>query len=139
MSHALLTSASPCPRVVIARGHLLDSMGMTIRASSSVDKGKSRIELLPEEALYLLERGTLQIWIGEEAETAEDEKLGVGEWNDEEYGISGAIEMGVKEGFGTFVGRDGLSWERYQVCRLIQFEGASDVIRPMRISDGWGT
>ncbi len=112
MSHALLTPDSPYPRVLIARGHLNDSLGITVRPSG---KGKSYIELLPEEALYLLERGTLQIWIGKEAETEADTRDRVGQWKDEEYGVGGAAEMGVMEGFAAFLGKDGLSWERYQV------------------------
>ena len=114
MSHALVTPGSSYPRLLITRGHLFDSIGVSIRAEK---KGSNaRMELLPEEALYLLERGTLQIWVGRDAETPEDVQEGVGEWKDEVYGIGGAVEMSVVEGFGTFIGKDGLSWERYQVC-----------------------
>ena len=112
MSHALVTPGSNHPRLLVPRGHLFDSMGVSIRASKN--GSNARIELLPEEALYLLERGTLQIWVGREAETPEDVQEGIGEWNDEVYGVGGAVEMSVVEGFGTFIGKDGLSWERYQ-------------------------
>ncbi len=115
MSHALLTSSSPYPRTLIVRGHLMDSMGITVRSQSSSRRAKGRIELLPEEALYLLERGSLQIWVGDEAVTETDEREGVGEWKDEEYGVGGAVELGVMDGFAAFIGKDGLSWERYQV------------------------
>ena len=92
----------------------MDSMGITVRDSTK-GKGKSRIELLPEEALYLLERGSLQIWLGREAETDLEILQGVGQWKDEEYGVCGAVEMGVLEGFSVFIGKEGLTWERYQV------------------------
>jgi tRNA-splicing endonuclease subunit Sen54 len=63
--------------------------------------GKTRTELLPEEALYLLERGSLQIW-------------------DEEWGVSGAVEMSVMEGFSLLLGQDGLTWERYQAYAYLK-------------------
>ena len=126
MSHALLTPKSPYPRVLVSRGHLLDSMGITVRpATSSSRRVRGRVELLPEEALYLLERGTLQIWVGKEAETEEEEKAGVGEWVDQVYGVGGAVELSVMEGFAAFIGKDGLSWERYQVrdSQVLQMRG----------------
>ena len=116
ISHALLTPNSPYPRVLVSRGHLLDSMGITVRPATPPSRRvRGRIELLPEEALYLLERGSLQIWVGKEAETEEEEKAGVGEWVEQVYGVGGAVELSVMEGFAAFIGKDGLSWERYQV------------------------
>lgn len=122
ISHALLTPKKPFPRVLVVHGHLLDTMGITVRTpppAGSKGKGKTSLELLPEEALYLLERGSLQIWIGRDPETDEEIEAGVGEWCDEEYGVKGAIEMSVMEGFGAFIGREGLTWERYQVNHFI--------------------
>lgn len=106
VSHALLTPHSPYPTMLVTRGHLLDTMGITVRQapSDAKGKGKASIQLLPEEALFLLERGSLQIWMGE------------GEWDDEIWGVPGAVEMSVAEAFSAFLGKDGLSWERYQVC-----------------------
>jgi len=57
----------------------------------------------------------LQIWLGREPENPEDYENGIGEWSDEESGVVGAVEMSVMEGFGAFIGKDGLTWERYQV------------------------
>lgn len=119
MSHALLTPSSPYPRLLVARGHILDSLGISIRGHSLQSnpnrKGKTYTQFLPEEALYLLERGSLQIWLGREPENPEDYENGIGEWSDEESGVVGAVEMSVMEGFGAFIGKDGLTWERYQV------------------------
>ena len=116
ISHALVTPECPYPRIIRARGHLLDSMGMSIRHTSQIT-GETRTftELLPEEALYLLERGSLQLWYGQGPLDICELEQGVGEWSDEEYGVKGAVELGVMEGFGIFIGMDGLTWERYQV------------------------
>ncbi len=104
---------------------MVDRLGISMRLSPPVydptAKPKTVTQFLPEEALYLLERGSLQIWIGKEPTCEEDVKNGVGEWKDEEWGIGGAIEMSVMEAFGAFIGKDGLSWERYQVSRVLSF------------------
>lgn len=118
MSHAILTPTSPFPSLLVSRGHILDSMGISVRHISRLDtKGKTRsfTELLPEEALYLADRGSLQIWFGSDPQTVEEYAAGMGEWRDEGCGVHGAVEMSVMEAFGVFIGREGLTWERYQV------------------------
>lgn len=115
MSHALLTPGSPYPKMIVTRGHIYDTLGISVRHPPRFGKRHTYNELLPEEALYLLERGSLQIWVGPEAETETDNILGVGTWKDEEYGVVGAVEMSVMEGYGIFLGKEGLTWERYQV------------------------
>lgn len=98
---------------------MLDSMGITTRQpGDKKGKGRARNQLLPEEALWLLERGSLQIWVGQETEETADEGFTgrrPGQWNEEECGVVGAFEMSVSEGYATFLGKDGLTWERYQV------------------------
>lgn len=116
MSHALVTPQAPFTRMLVTRGHIHDTLGISVRQAPRFgSKAQTSTELLPEEALYLLERGSLQIWIGNEAETETDHVLGVGEWSDKEYGVRGAVEMSVTEGYAMFIGREGLTWERYQV------------------------
>ena len=117
MSHALLTPSSPFPQMIVSRGHIFDSVGLSVRHTNPHDKGKgkTRTELLPEEALYMLERGSLQIWLGPEAGTEAEESDAIGVWKDEEWGVGGAVEMSVMEGFTAFIGQEGLTWERYQV------------------------
>jgi tRNA-splicing endonuclease subunit Sen54 len=75
------------------------------------------MELLPEEALYLLERGTMQIWCAPSAyDPALGSTEGVGyEFDEEVEGFKGMVEMSVMEGFSRFIGQEGLSLERYQV------------------------
>lgn len=111
ISHAVLTPHSPYPYLLVARGHLLDTMGISVRHSQASSgstftakgKIKARTQFLPEEALFMLERGSLQIW------TAEND-----EWDEEICGVPGGVEMSVAEGFAAFLGKEGLSWERYQ-------------------------
>lgn len=114
LSHAIITPSSSFPRLIVSRGHVLDSLGITVRR---VVDGKSNVsvELLPEEALYLVERGSLQIWNGRDAVTDQDAEEGVGSWCDEEFGVKGAVELSVMEAFGVFMGKEGLTWQRYQV------------------------
>lgn len=118
LSHAVVTPSSSFPQLIVSRGHVLDSVGITVRRSviqGDHTKTVSRVELLPEEAMYMAERGTLQIWNGRDPETEEDRQQGVGEWCDEEFGVKGAVEMSVMEVFGAFMGKEGLTWQRYQV------------------------
>jgi tRNA-splicing endonuclease subunit Sen54 len=122
MSHALLTPNSIYPKMLITRGHIHDSLGIAVRHTTQFAR-QTTCELLPEEALYLLERGSLQIWIGPEPETETDFALGVGTWKDEEYGVKGAVEMSVMGGYACFLGKEGLTWEKYQVS--LQVLGAS--------------
>lgn len=93
--------------MLVTRGHLMDAMGITIRegetSGQEKGKGKAQVQLLPEEALFLLERGSLQIWMGD------------GAWDDDTWSVPGAVEMSVAEAFAAFLGQDGLTWERYQV------------------------
>lgn len=133
MSHAIwCTGISPYPQVKIIKGQAFSTMGHTIRPSpaeiqrqieiktdlklkgkeTDVVPLKSRVELLPEEALYLLERGTMQIWKGR-ADPAEGNVDF--EFDEEEARFEGLTELTVSEGFARFVGMDGLSLERYQV------------------------
>ncbi|GMK56892.1 hypothetical protein CspeluHIS016_0307320 [Cutaneotrichosporon spelunceum] len=109
LSHALL---------VISRGHVLDTLGITVRRPEpSGGKAVARIELLPEEALYLAERGSLQIWNGRPPTPSEPD---LGQWSDTEFGIKGAVEMSVLEVFTAFMGREGLSWQRYQAYAYLK-------------------
>mgnify|MGYP004716265073 CR=1 FL=1 len=116
VSHAILTPDSIYPKMLITRGLLLDSMGISVRyKDTAAGRSRTYIELLPEEALYLLERGTLQIWLGRLAGSPAELESGRGDYCEEEYGVKGAVEMSVTEGFAAFIGAEGLTWERYQV------------------------
>ena len=79
------------------------------RSSSSEQPVKSakRLELLPEETLYLVERGAMFCW--KEGELSESESLGLED-------VEG-VPMTVQQAFAEMIGREGLSLEKYQVCR----------------------
>ena len=111
--------------MLITRGHIHDSLGIAVRQPTRFSR-QTTVELLPEEALYLLERGSLQIWIGSEPETETDYALGVGTWKDEDYGVKGAVEMSVMEGYGCFIGKEGLTWEKYSVRNLPLIRARAD-------------
>ncbi len=158
ISHALLDEGSSAyPRVKIARGNMLTSMGHTVRgrsaravagAAPAPAPAESHVELLPEEALYLLERGSMQAWVRSTGHSRARRRSGGGAardaagaspqeerrvqgpitasnadadadaWDESIQGFPGAVEMSVMQGFAHFIGRDGLTLERYQVGRL---------------------
>lgn len=90
-----------CVYVTNPKGQFFKSMG---KADSW-----GRLWLLPEEALYLLERGSLDIrWPGEE------------------------IPMSLQAGYACFLGRGGLSMERFQVFTGLRRLGYSVLRAP-----GW--
>lgn len=64
-----------------------------------------RLELLPEEALYLVERGSMFCWKEEEAEVLKPE------------GVDGT-PMTVQQAYAEMIGREGLTLEKYQVCLI---------------------
>jgi len=72
-----------------AKGVLFASIG-------GWNKERKRLELLPEEVLYLAERGTVECWC----------EGGQGK---------GSIPMSVQWAWTEIIGADGLSMERYQV------------------------
>lgn len=136
MSHAVFApEQSPFPQVKVQRGNLFLTLGHSIRPTAeqvqeqiriktnlkgkekqvdSVPALQSSHELLPEEALYLLERGSMQIW-KRYGSTSQTEPGAEEQLNETTHGFDGATEMTVMEGFSTFIGMEGLSMERYQV------------------------
>lgn len=94
-------------------------MGISVRSMRDGGNSAARVQLLPEEAIYLTERGSLQIWNGRTPANAEEEEEGIGSWSDDEFGIKGAVEMSVMEVYGAFMGMDGLTWQRYQVSCIV--------------------
>lgn len=88
-----------CVCVRAAKGQIFKSMGQADRWN--------RIWLLPEEALYLLERGSLDIrWPNPET-VAEEEGV--------VHEAVPAIPMSLQAAYACFMGRGGLTLERYSV------------------------
>jgi tRNA-splicing endonuclease subunit Sen54 len=108
--------------VTQARGVLFNGIGhstpRTTSGSSKVDqkvpKAHRRTELLPEETLYLIERGSLFCWKNEPSlrprSSAEVAKA------DGEHDMCGS-PMSVQQAFVEMIGREDLTLERYHVSR----------------------
>lgn len=93
-------------KVVDARGTVFDTVGFTIRRQNATHK---RLELLPEEVLYLVERGSMLCWrespnapLQEEDDIHDPVKL-IGE------------PMSVQQCFTEMLGVEGIGLEQYQV------------------------
>ena len=114
--------------MLVTRGHVFDTVGTTVKTSQRDGKGKavSLMVLLPEEALYMVERGSLQVWVGRKATTDAQKAAGIGAWVPEQYGVGGARELSVMEAFHTFIGSSGLTWDRYQVGVVPRLHDTTD-------------
>lgn len=91
-------------------------MGHSVaRPSSSVTQNKTpkRLELLPEESLFLIEKGALFCW-----KNLSELPIPV---SDEEDAVLGA-PMSVQQAFAEMIGKEDLSLEKYQVAPLHIFE-----------------
>ena len=64
-----------------------------------------RLELLPEEALYLAERGSMFCWKDEENDAILPENIG-------------GTPMTVQQAYAEMIGKGELTLERYLVCLL---------------------
>ncbi|KAJ6587132.1 tRNA-splicing endonuclease subunit sen54 N-term-domain-containing protein [Mycena vulgaris] len=100
--------------VILARGTLFTSLGhsaprLVVDADGS-EKYRKRLELLPEEALYLIERGSVFCW----KETSLD--LASAEGLEEVLGPP----MSVQQAFSEMIGTEDLTLERYQVYAYLK-------------------
>lgn len=93
------------------RGVLFNGIGHSVPRPVSLGalKLRKRTELLPEEALYLIERGSLFCWKHhpEVDEAVIDEQDG--------HEIHG-IPMTVQQAYAEMIGKEDLTLEKYQVC-----------------------
>lgn len=104
-----------CVYVINPKGQYFKSMGQADRWN--------RIWLLPEEALYLLERGSLDIrWSA--ADSTADEEAGEGQ----EEGIP----MSLQAAYACFLGSGGLTMERFSVYTGLRRLGYTVIRAP-----GW--
>ncbi|KAI0485554.1 tRNA-splicing endonuclease subunit sen54 N-term-domain-containing protein [Xylaria cf. heliscus] len=113
-------------------GPMLLSMGRVVTGAEKSSPGRLKTWLLPEEALFLIERGTLDLWWPargiEEIFPADDddpvESLTKSEpLEDYELGIP----IGLQAAYALFIGRDGergkISLEKYQVYAHLRRTG----------------
>ena len=94
--------------VTVARGIHFSNMGhsapRSIVGEDGTEKVKKRLELLPEEAIYLIERGSLFCW------KYMDLKLGQVPGLSEVEGSP----MSVQQAFSEMIGKEDLTLEKFQ-------------------------
>jgi tRNA-splicing endonuclease subunit Sen54 len=112
ISYAIWHPGISRAHVTLARGVHFSSVGHSapriVWKEGEASKIHKRLELLPEEALYLVERGTL--FCTKESSTLKSNVPGSED-------IEGA-PMSVQQAFAEMIGTDDLSLEKYQVCYL---------------------
>jgi tRNA-splicing endonuclease subunit Sen54 len=86
-------------RITQVKGTLFNTIGYSAHRELLDGKWAKRLELLPEEALYLIERGSL-ICLRQHQVDLPDDQLAT---------------MSAQQAFSEMVGKEGLTFERYQV------------------------
>ena len=103
--------------VTMARGIHFSNMGHSAPRpveENGIQKVQKRLELLPEEAIYLIERGSLFCWKQTDLDLGQMPGL-----ND----INGS-PMSVQQAYTEMIGRDGLTLEKFQVRKTQYFSWA---------------
>ncbi|KAF5359314.1 hypothetical protein D9756_003386 [Leucocoprinus leucothites] len=77
---------------------------------NGVTKVKKRLELLPEESIYLIERGTLFCWKESDVDTSHLQGF---------EGIAG-VPMSVQQAYAEMIGKENLTLERFQVYAYLR-------------------
>ena len=101
-------------RVTLAKGTHFTTVGHSASRKTVVDgavKVQKRLELLPEEALYLIERGSMLCY--KSFDDASDSPS-VAEPDEVTSGPPG-VPMTVQQAYAEMIGFEGLTLERYQV------------------------
>ncbi|KAI0712338.1 tRNA-splicing endonuclease subunit sen54 N-term-domain-containing protein [Earliella scabrosa] len=114
VSHAIWYPQLSRAHVTVARGIHFHTMGHSVaRASENVEDAKKiqkRLELLPEEALYLVERGAMYCWRPTDLPLHKTPLL------DDMEGIP----MSVQQAYAEMVGSEDLTFEKYQVYAYLR-------------------
>ncbi|KAJ6594127.1 tRNA-splicing endonuclease subunit sen54 N-term-domain-containing protein [Mycena capillaripes] len=114
VSYAIWHPAIARAHVTVARGTLFTSIGHSVPrpvvAADGTEKHHKRLEVLPEEALYLIERGTVFCWKETSLDLASVDGL------EEILGPP----MSVQQAFSEMIGTEDLTLERYQVYAYLK-------------------
>ena len=109
MSHAIWYPELKRAHVTVAKGILFASLGHSasreIAGSDGTLKIQKRMELLPEETLYLVERGAMYCWKPTDLLLAKASLL------DDMEGVP----MSVQQAYAEMIGTEDLTLEKYQV------------------------
>ncbi|TFY83842.1 hypothetical protein EWM64_g165 [Hericium alpestre] len=119
VSYAIWYPSIARARITTARGSQLNTLGHSVaRPTGSSIEGKIRkgLELLPEETLYLIEKGSLFCW--KDVDTVPIEESGS---EDAPWGVP----MSVQQAFAELIGKEDLTLERYQVFSYLKRLGYS--------------
>ncbi|KAI0259841.1 tRNA-splicing endonuclease subunit sen54 N-term-domain-containing protein [Gloeopeniophorella convolvens] len=112
VSYAVWYPALARAHVTVARGVHFTSMGHSVqRPTSLAGKAQKRLELLPEEALYLVEKGALFCWDALDTEASEDT-----EWDSTSQGAP----MSVQQAFAEMIGTEDLTLDRYHTFAYLR-------------------
>ncbi|GJJ15884.1 hypothetical protein Clacol_010162 [Clathrus columnatus] len=105
--------------VIQARGVLFNGIGHSApRPVASLAKLQKRMELLPEEALYLIERGSLFCWNDSSLTKNVFEAEGKADVP-EDYRMHG-IPMTVQQAYAEMIGKDDLTLEKYHAYAYLK-------------------
>ena len=133
VSHAIWYPQLKRAHVTVARGIHFTTMGHSVARPSStsedVKKIQRRLELLPEEALYLVERGAMYCWSPTDLPLPQSELL------DDMEGVP----MSVQQAFTEMIGVESLTFEKYQVrghVRILHASVHSSHVRSTHTSSG---
>lgn len=125
----------------------LPSLAGTMKDGTFWPKMQSRLELLPEEALYLVERGSLEcrLWDRRRTRSATINELDMRNYNDA-VDDEGWVSMSVEQAYATMIGADGLTRSRYQLYAylrrlgyIVQRKSISDALRTSSLAAEKGT
>ncbi|KAJ3573636.1 hypothetical protein NP233_g2305 [Leucocoprinus birnbaumii] len=101
-------------QVTVQRGIHFTSMGHSAARPTLDEDGatkiKKRLELLPEEAIYLIERGALFCWGESDVDTSHLQGF---------EGIAGA-PMSVQQAYAEMIGKENLTLEKFQVYAYLR-------------------
>lgn len=136
MSYAVWHPNIARARVTVARGIHFANMGHSVArpgqdAIDDTQKLAKRLELLPEEALYLVERGSMFCWKDSELAPSPDLEDMEG------------VPMTVQQAFAEMIGKEDLTLEKYHV-RISPIAqtgevGSNCALRSTHTSNAWDT
>ncbi|CAE6469595.1 unnamed protein product [Rhizoctonia solani] len=107
--------------VTVARGTHFSTLGHSAlrepAPGSGSTKSQKRLELMPEEALYLMERGSLFCWKENEISASMNDELNS---DFDDCNLTSGVPMSVQQGFTEMIGVDGLELQHYLVYAYLK-------------------
>ncbi|GAB1522799.1 tRNA-splicing endonuclease subunit sen54 [Rhizoctonia solani] len=121
MSYAVWYPKLGRAHVTVARGTHFSTLGHSAlrepAPGSGSTKAQKRLELMPEETLYLMERGSLFCWKESEISPSMQDEPSL-EFDDCDLSIG--APMSVQQGFTEMIGVDGLEVQHYLVYAYLK-------------------